>query len=45
MDQLGLGPNGGLVYCMEYLEAHVEEIILEKINLIGCCISNIGTCK
>jgi GTPase SAR1 family protein len=27
MQQLGLGPNGGLVYCMEYLEAHVEEIV------------------
>lgn len=27
MDQLGLGPNGGLVYCMEHLEAHVEDII------------------
>ena len=27
MDQLGLGPNGGLVYCMEYLEAHVDDII------------------
>lgn len=27
MDQLDLGPNGGLVYCMEYLEAHVENII------------------
>ena len=27
MDQLGLGPNGGLVYCMEYMEAHVEDII------------------
>lgn len=26
MKQLGLGPNGGLVYCMEYLEAHVEEV-------------------
>jgi GPN-loop GTPase len=26
MQQLGLGPNGGLVYCMEYLEAHVEEV-------------------
>jgi GTPase SAR1 family protein len=26
MRQLGLGPNGGLVYCMEYLEAHVEEV-------------------
>jgi len=27
MKQLGLGPNGGLVYCMEYLEAHCNEVI------------------
>ena len=27
MEQLGLGPNGGLVYCIEYLEAHVDDII------------------
>lgn len=27
MKQLGLGPNGGLVYCMEYLEAHVDEVV------------------
>jgi GTPase SAR1 family protein len=27
MKQLGLGPNGGLVYCMEYLEAHADEIV------------------
>jgi GTPase SAR1 family protein len=27
MKELGLGPNGGLVYCMEYLEAHVDEIL------------------
>ena len=27
MQQLGLGPNGGLVYCMEYLEAHVDELV------------------
>lgn len=27
MKQLGLGPNGGLVYCMEYLEAHVSEVV------------------
>lgn len=27
MKQLGLGPNGGLVYCMEYLEAHVDKIV------------------
>jgi len=27
MEQMGLGPNGGLLYCMEYLEAHADEII------------------
>mmetsp|Transcript_2273 Transcript_2273/g.4883 ORF Transcript_2273/g.4883 Transcript_2273/m.4883 type:complete len:413 (+) Transcript_2273:221-1459(+) len=27
MKQLGLGPNGGLVYCMEYLEAHCDEVV------------------
>lgn len=27
MDKLELGPNGGLVYCMEYLESHADEII------------------
>ena len=27
MQQLNLGPNGGLVYCMEYLEAHVNEVV------------------
>jgi GPN-loop GTPase len=27
MEKTGLGPNGGLVYCMEYMEAHVETII------------------
>jgi GTPase SAR1 family protein len=31
MKETGLGPNGGLVYCMEYLEAHVDDII-EKIQ-------------
>ncbi|MCL4170101.1 UNVERIFIED_CONTAM: hypothetical protein GTU68_036247 [Idotea baltica] len=24
MDELGLGPNGGLVYCMEYLAANLD---------------------
>lgn len=27
MSKLGLGPNGGLLYCMEYLEAHFQDII------------------
>jgi GTPase SAR1 family protein len=26
-EQLDLGPNGGLLYCMEYLEAHIDEFI------------------
>lgn len=26
MKETGLGPNGGLLYCMEYLEAHVDDI-------------------
>mmetsp|Transcript_892 Transcript_892/g.1185 ORF Transcript_892/g.1185 Transcript_892/m.1185 type:complete len:385 (-) Transcript_892:337-1491(-) len=27
MKETGLGPNGGLIYCMEYLEAHMDEIL------------------
>jgi GPN-loop GTPase len=27
MDEAHLGPNGGLMYCMEYLEAHADEVI------------------
>jgi GTPase SAR1 family protein len=27
MKQLSLGPNGGLIYCMEYLELHTKEVI------------------
>lgn len=27
MDQLKLGPNGGLMYCMEYIERHLDHII------------------
>jgi GPN-loop GTPase len=27
MTQLALGPNGGLVYCLEYMEAHVDGIL------------------
>eukprot|EP00957_Ditylum_brightwellii_P152840 11633488-Ditylum_brightwellii.AAC.1 len=25
--ELGLGPNGSLVYCMEYIECHMDHII------------------
>lgn len=27
MEKTGLGPNGGLVYCMEYIEEHVDTIV------------------
>jgi GPN-loop GTPase len=27
MSKLGLGPNGGLVYCMEYMEINIDSII------------------
>ena len=27
MEDLHLGPNGGLLYCMEYLEAHADELV------------------
>eukprot|EP00978_Attheya_sp_CCMP212_P022561 scaffold67480_cov56-Attheya_sp.AAC.2 len=27
MEELELGPNGGLVYCMEYLERHVDHLV------------------
>lgn len=39
MDQLGLGPNGGLVYCMEYLESNVNEIIEMIQERINACQS------
>jgi GPN-loop GTPase len=31
MEQTGLGPNGGLMYCMEYLEAHADDVV-ERIH-------------
>lgn len=27
MDRLNLGPNGGLLYCMEYIEHHLDELL------------------
>jgi GTPase SAR1 family protein len=36
MSQLGLGPNGGLVYCMEYMEHHLSsmlQILTERLKL------------
>jgi hypothetical protein len=31
---MNLGPNGGLVYCMEYLIEHVDDF-LEQLNEFG----------
>ena len=39
MKQLNLGPNGGLLYCMEYIEAHVQDIITMISNRIQHHIS------
>ncbi|XP_048469084.1 GPN-loop GTPase 2 [Rhincodon typus] len=36
MDGLGLGPNGGLVYCMEYLEANLDWL-LDKLEQFKDC--------
>jgi GTPase SAR1 family protein len=33
MDEFGLGPNGGLIYCMEYLETNIEWL-LEKLDTV-----------
>ena len=34
MEELELGPNGGLVYCLEYLEANMDWL-LEKLSGLG----------
>ncbi|KAJ3083818.1 GPN-loop GTPase 2 [Quaeritorhiza haematococci] len=33
MDEFGLGPNGGLIYCMEYLEKNIDWL-LEKMDAL-----------
>ncbi len=34
MEEMGLGPNGGLVYCMEYLLEHADWLV-ERIRDLG----------
>lgn len=34
MEETGLGPNGGLMYCMEYLEAHADDVVERIYNYI-----------
>ncbi|XP_011868632.1 PREDICTED: GPN-loop GTPase 2 isoform X1 [Vollenhovia emeryi] len=33
MEHLGLGPNGALVYCMEFLEANIQWLVSKVLNL------------
>ena len=33
MKELGLGPNGGLLYCMEYLEENLDEWLSEALEV------------
>lgn len=35
MEELSLGPNGGLLYCMEYLEENLEEWLGEELAAYG----------
>ncbi|XP_028097094.1 GPN-loop GTPase 3 isoform X3 [Camellia sinensis] len=32
MEELGLGPNGGLLYCMEHLEENLDEWLTEELD-------------
>jgi GTPase SAR1 family protein len=32
MEELKLGPNGGLIYCMEYLEENLEDWFSEQME-------------
>ncbi|CAH9074169.1 unnamed protein product [Cuscuta epithymum] len=32
MEELGLGPNGGLLYCMEHLEENLDEWLTEELE-------------
>ncbi|XP_039138783.1 GPN-loop GTPase 3-like [Dioscorea cayenensis subsp. rotundata] len=45
MKELGLGPNGGLIYCMENLEVNLDDLLVEELDnyldddyLISCSI-------
>lgn len=32
MEELGLGPNGGLLYCFDYLQEHLEDWLQEEMD-------------
>jgi GTPase SAR1 family protein len=35
MEEYGLGPNGAMLYCIEYLEANFDWLVEELDNLLG----------
>ncbi|KDD74281.1 putative ATP binding protein [Helicosporidium sp. ATCC 50920] len=35
MQELDLGPNGGLLYCMEYMEEHLDEWLGQELESFG----------
>jgi GTPase SAR1 family protein len=35
MEEFGLGPNGAILYCIEYLEANFDWLVDELDNLLG----------
>ncbi len=39
MEELKLGPNGGLVYCMEFLRENAENLGFEKFPTFSSCLS------
>lgn len=39
MEELGLGPNGGLLACMEYLEENLHEWLGEELEVRGGFVS------
>lgn len=32
MGELGLGPNSGLIYCMEHLEENLDDCLTEELD-------------
>ena len=43
MSELNLGPNGGLLYCMEYIEHHLSEVLTLLKERLGINSSTSGT--
>lgn len=39
MEELSLGPNGGLLYCMEYLEENLDDWLNEQLQASGLWFS------